>query len=130
MGLLDTADVFALSNIPTLLPAQLDSLLVISQESGKVVQMSRSGTIMSSLTLLPSAGDLLSIPDIQNEGITMDLNGTLYIVNENGGGDINHPELWVYTAIPEPSTYAAIIGALTFGAIVINRRRKATAGTV
>jgi len=108
----------------------LDSLLVISQESGRIVQMSRTGTLMSSLTLLASPGDLLSIPDIQNEGITMDLNGVLYVVNENGGGSINNPELWVYSPIPEPSTYAAIIGALTFGAIVINRRRKATAGTV
>ncbi len=130
MGLLDTADVFALSNIPTLLPAQLDSLLVISQESGKIVQMSRTGTIMSSLTLLPTAGDLLSIPDIQNEGITMDLNGILYVVNENGGGSINNPELWVYAPIPEPSTYAALIGALTFGVILLVRRRKPSPGAV
>jgi hypothetical protein len=26
----------------------------------------------------------------------MDLDGILYIVNENGGGDIDHPQLWVY----------------------------------
>ena len=26
----------------------------------------------------------------------MDGNGVLYVVSENGGGDINHPQLWVY----------------------------------
>ena len=126
-GTLDFADVFALSNIPSLLPAQLDSLLVLSQESGKILQMSRNGGILSSLTLEPTPGDLLSIPDIQNEGLTMDLNGMLYVVNENGGGDINHPELWVYAPIPEPSTYAAIVGFVTLGYAAVARRRSKTA---
>ena len=26
----------------------------------------------------------------------MDSDGNLYVVNENGGGDVNHPQLWVY----------------------------------
>ena len=26
----------------------------------------------------------------------MDGNGVLYVVSENGGGDIDHPQLWVY----------------------------------
>ena len=26
----------------------------------------------------------------------MDDDGNLYVVNENGGGDANHPQLWVY----------------------------------
>ena len=26
----------------------------------------------------------------------MDNDGTLYVVNENGGGDVNHPQLWIY----------------------------------
>jgi hypothetical protein len=28
----------------------------------------------------------------------MDRDGVLYIVSENGGGDIDHPQLWVYTS--------------------------------
>jgi hypothetical protein len=127
MGLADTADVFALSNLPSLLPAQHDSLLVLSQESGRIVQMSRTGTVMSSLTLLTDPSDTISISDIQVEGLTMDLNGILYLVSENGGGNINFPELWVYAPIPEPSTYAALAGLAALGVTALRRRRKITA---
>jgi uncharacterized protein YjiK len=106
-NLADFADVFALSNLPTLSGPDSSRLLVLSQESGKVVNISRSGAISSSLTIHADAGDLLSIPDMQHEGITMDFNGILYLVSENGGGDINHPQLWVYarsSAANQPPT--------------------------
>ncbi len=125
VGVLDFADVFALSNIPSLAPAHLDSLLILSQESGKIVQVDRAGNIMSSLTLVSDPGNPLNIVDQQHEGLTMDLNGFLYVVSENGGGDINHPELWVFAPIPEPSTYAAIAGLATLGATILRRRRSA-----
>src|ERR1700742_288442 len=31
-----------------------------------------------------------------NEGVTMDQNGDLYIVDEDGGGSQAHPQMWVY----------------------------------
>ena len=33
----------------------------------------------------------------------MDDNGILYVVSENGGGDINHPQLWVYAPSSVPN---------------------------
>ncbi len=123
-GLLDFADVFALSNIPTLLPASIGNLLILSQESGRIVQIDRLGNILNSLTIQSDPGNPLSIPDQQHEGLTMGLDGTLYIVSENGGGDFDHPQLWVYTAIPEPSTYAALTAALVLGGTVLIRRRQ------
>lgn len=123
-GLLDFADVFALSNIPSMLPSSIGNLLVLSQESGKIVQLDRAGNILNSLTILSDAGNPLSLPDQQHEGLTMGLDGTLYVVAENGGGDFDHPQLWVYAAIPEPSTYAAIAGALVLGGAVLIRRRQ------
>ena len=36
------------------------------------------------------------VPDMTMEGVAMDRDGVLYVVNENGGGDANHPQLWVY----------------------------------
>ncbi|WP_179074970.1 SdiA-regulated domain-containing protein [Nostoc sp. C057] len=103
-GLADFADVFALSNLSAL-NGQPDSsrLLILSQESGKIVNIDRTGNISSSLTIVSDAGNPLSVVDQGNEGITVDKNGLIYVVNENGGGDIDHPQLWVYA--PSSFTY-------------------------
>ena len=105
----DFADVFALSNLSAL-NGQPDSsrLLILSQESGKIVNIDRSGNISSSLTINYDAGNPASIQDQQHEGLTMDNNGFLYVVSENGGGDINRPQLWVYA--PTTATNQAPTG--------------------
>ncbi|MEA5442609.1 ExeM/NucH family extracellular endonuclease [Cyanobium gracile] len=96
-GLADFADVFALSNLDYL-QGQSDSanLLVLSQESGKVVEVDRAGNVLSFLTILSDPGNPLSVANQQHEGLTMDDSGYLYIVSENGGGDFDRPQLWVY----------------------------------
>ena len=33
----------------------------------------------------------------------MDRDGNLYVVSENGGGDSNHPQLWVYAPSTAPN---------------------------
>ena len=97
-GLADFADVYALSNLPSLSgQADFNNLLILSQESGKIVEIDRSGNVVSSLTIVSDPGNPLSVPDQQHEGLTMDRDGNLYVVSENGGGDIDHPQLWVYT---------------------------------
>jgi uncharacterized protein YjiK len=101
-GLADFSDVFALSNLTTLTGPDAGHLLIISQESGKIVNVDRSGNVSSSLTIVSDPGNPLSVPDQTDEGVTMDNEGLLYVVNENGGGDANHPQLWVY----EPQTSA------------------------
>jgi uncharacterized protein YjiK/phosphodiesterase/alkaline phosphatase D-like protein len=107
-GLADFADVFALSNL-TDLSGKADSshLLVLSQESGKIVNIDRAGKVFSSLTIASDAGNPLSVPDQQHEGLTIDKDGILYVVSENGGGDIDHPQLWVYAPSTVPSTNKA-----------------------
>ena len=103
VGVSDFADVYALSNIPTLSGAEAGNLLVLSQEQGKIVNISRTGVISSSLTIVGDAGNPLDVPNQQHEGLTMDHDGNLYVVNENGGGDINHPQLWVYAPAAAPN---------------------------
>ena len=124
-GVLDFADVYALSNLSGISAASQSHLLILSQESGKVVEVDRLGTVFSSLTIpqLPESGGL-SVADQQHEGITMDDQGTLYIVAENGGGDINHPQLFVYSpvAVPEPATGVLLSAGL---ALVAGQRRYA-----
>jgi len=97
LGVTDVADVFAMSNLPALNGLPLyNNLLVLSQENAKVVNVDRNGVIASTLTIVSDLGNPLDVASQQHEGLTMDRDGTLYIVSENGGGDIDHPQLWVY----------------------------------
>ena len=101
-NLLDFADVYALSNLSTLTGSDTSHLLVLSQESGKIVNIDRAGNVFSSLTIVSDPGNPLSVVDQQHEGLTVDNNGFLYVVSENGGGDIDHPQLWVYAPSQTP----------------------------
>ena len=97
LGFTDVADVFALSNIPALSgQPQNDNLLVLSQENAKIVNIDRNGVIANSLTIVSDPGNPLNTADQQHEGLTMDRDGILYVTNENGGGGIANPQLWVY----------------------------------
>ncbi|MDB6076592.1 MAG: putative outer rane adhesin like protein [Akkermansiaceae bacterium] len=102
-GMADFADVFALSNLPFLNGRpQSGNLLLLSQESARIVNIDRQGNIASTLQIVADPGSPLTAANEQHEGLTMDRDGILYVVNENGGGDIDHPQLWVYA----PSTTA------------------------
>ena len=102
----DMSDVFALSNIPTITgQPQTGNLLILSQESGMIRNVDRSGNILSTLTLVSDPGNPMTIQNQTHEGLTMDRDGNLYVVSENGGGDADHPQLWVYA--PSTATNAA-----------------------
>jgi len=93
---LDFSDVYALANVAGISDTEKENLLIISQESGEVVNISRSGHVNSRLALLAEPSDTISVPDMTNEGVTMDQEGTIYIVDEDGGGSQAHPQMWVY----------------------------------
>jgi uncharacterized protein YjiK len=123
LSLLDLADVYALSNVTALSgKADASHLLVLSQESGKIRNVDRSGNVYSELTIsaLPrnpsNPLDTLDVPNQSHEGVTVDKNGIVYVVSENGGGDINHPELWVYA--PTQASVALVNQAPT--AVLLN----------
>jgi uncharacterized protein YjiK len=102
-NLADFSDVFALSNLPSLSgQPDFSHLLVLSQESGQIINVDRSGTVFSRLTIVADPDNPLPVPAQTHEGLTMDRDGNLYVVSENGGGDSDHPQLWVYA----PSTAA------------------------
>ena len=104
LGMTDVADVFAFSNFPALTgQPQVGNLLVLSQENARIVNIDRAGIIQSTLNLATDTGNPLSIGAQQHEGLTMDRSGNLYIVSENGGGDIDHPQLWVYSPSMTPN---------------------------
>jgi uncharacterized protein YjiK len=103
-SVLDMSDVFALSNLPSLFgQPDYERLLLISQESGQILNLDRSGNVSSRLTITADPGSPLSVTDMTMEGVTMDRDGNLYVVSESGGGDANHPQLWVYQASSAPN---------------------------
>ena len=111
LNMIDIADVFAFSTIPSFTGPNAGRLLVLSHESGKIVNVDRSGSISSTLTIVSDPGNPLSVAAQQHEGLTMDFEGNLYTVSENGGGDFDHPQLWVYrmaTGVNLPPTAIAL----------------------
>ncbi|MFD2256008.1 lamin tail domain-containing protein [Luteolibacter algae] len=96
-GMSDFADVFAMANLPaTAGKPQEGNLILLSQQDARVVNIDRSGNILSTLQIVSDPGNPLTAANQQHEGVTMDRAGNLYIVNENGGGSIDFPQLWVY----------------------------------
>lgn len=114
---LDFSDIFALSNLPALgSDSTYDELLILSQESGRIVQVDRTGAVQHTLTIVADPSDALAVPDMTVEGVTMDRDGNLYVVSENGGGDASYPQLWVYapsTASNNPPSAVALSEAVT-----------------
>ncbi len=109
-GLADFSDVFSLSNLSELSGPEAENLLILSQESGRIVNVDRSGNVASYLQLVSDPGNPLSIPEQTDEGVTMDDEGNLYVANENGGGDSNHPQLWVFSPASEPNLAPTAVG--------------------
>ena len=115
IGFTTLNDVHALSNVyGTSVPGS-SHLLALSLTG--VAEMTRSGTLVGNLAL-PGAG-------YQVEGITMDANGLLYLVSDNGDSG-TFSSLLVYAPVPEPATAALmVLGVL--GTAGFARRRVAHA---
>ncbi|MGE9295293.1 MAG: SdiA-regulated domain-containing protein, partial [Puniceicoccales bacterium] len=104
LGMSDVADVFTLSNLPSMEgQPQEANMLVVGQEDARIINIDRTGNISSSLEIPTDLGNPLSPANQQHEGITMDPAGRIYVVNENGGGDSDHPQLWVFAVSEVPN---------------------------
>ncbi len=124
MGLSTLSDVQTLSYVNALLgtPAA-DNLLVLSLGSKKLIEVNRSGQVLSSFDLSNT------LPHNAIEGVTVDENGTIYLVAEqiqDGTQGLNHAsQLIVLTApVPEPETYAMMFAGL--GLLGFMTRRKSS----
>lgn len=107
LGLTDIADVFALANSSFVSGDVANNLVILSQEDGKVLEVDRSGNILSTLTITADSGNPLTVTDHGFEGVTVDDDGLLYLTSESGGGDGDHPQVWVYAPADYVFTNAA-----------------------
>ncbi len=123
-GLDSLSDVQTLSPVDSLLgTAAADNLLLLSVDSRRLVEIDRLGNIKSFF-------DLSTIlPFNAIEGVTVDENGTIYLVAEHdqriGAPPDSRSQLIVLTAVPEPETYAMMLAGLGLLGFVVGRRRKA-----
>jgi uncharacterized protein YjiK len=118
LGVIDLADVQVLSTVPSLLgTADENNLLVLSQESRRLLEITRSGSILSSFDLSLLSGNA--------EGVTIDpVTGNIYIVAEESYG-IPGSTLFVLaapTAVPVP-TALPLMGSALAGLLAVGRRR-------
>ncbi len=74
LGLTDLSDVQVLSTVLDPSSADYGNLLIYSQESARLLEVSRTGTVLSMYSLAGITGSA--------EGVTIDRNGTIYIVDE------------------------------------------------
>ena len=112
LGLLDLSDVQVLSTVANASSPDAANLLIYSQESSLLLEVDRTGSVLSMYSL---AGITASA-----DGITIDRNGVIYIVDEG-------PNMYVLTPAPVPLPAAAwllLSGVAGLGGMI--RRRKQT----
>ena len=116
LGVASLSDVQTLSPITALAGTDgADNLLVLSLESRRLLEVTRSGQVLSSL-------DLSGITSQAIEGVTVDDLGNLYLVAEDSG--TGNSRLFVLaTPVPEPETYAMLLAALLLLGATAQRRR-------
>lgn len=114
LGVLDLSDVQVLATVPSFLGTGLeDNLLVVSQESRLLLEVTRTGAILGSINLRFLTGTA--------EGVTIDENGVIYVTQEQPGVFVFLPPT---PAVPEPETYAMLLSGLVLLGAARRRRRK------
>lgn len=114
VGTSDLSDVYPLSQMPSIDGGENPHLLVISQESGRVVNIDRNGTIANQLDIVDAAAPL-AVPAQTMEGVALDSDHVMYTTSEGGGGDASHPQLLVWAPAASPLSRLAVTEVAPWG---------------
>ncbi len=114
VGTTDLSDVFPLSLLPDVDGGVSENLLIISQESGRIVNVDRSGVIDSQVDIT-DVGAPLAVPAQTMEGVTLDRDHVMYTTSEGGGGSATRPQLLVWEPDASPLTRLAVTEVAPWG---------------
>ncbi len=99
-GVTDISDIQALSTVFEPGSPDFDNLLVLSHEGHRLLELNRTtGAVLSQISLAGIAGQ------VQPEGVAIDDDGVIYIVDEGPGG--NQPKLFVLSPPQAPPAVAS-----------------------
>ncbi|MBN8830062.1 MAG: SdiA-regulated domain-containing protein [Sphingomonadales bacterium] len=126
LGLNRLSDIAVLSNGQFAATPFGDNLLILSGRSFKILEVTQTGTVVSSFDL----SGFKSLVDPMNaggkfEGLTLDEAGNIYLVSDDGDGPNQSylVKLSYNGAVPEPATWAMMIAGL--GLVGASKRRTA-----
>lgn len=127
LGVISLSDIQTLSPVDALTgSAAADNLLILSLASRRLLEVSRTGDVLSSL-------DLSNIlPHNGIEGVTVDENGIIYLVAEQVQDGTALPgersQLIVLAPVPEPQSWCMLIagGGMLAAAMLRARSRRAS----
>lgn len=107
LGLLDLSDVQVLSTVLDPSSPDAGNLLIYSQESSLLLEVDRAGSVLS----------MYSLAGITNsaEGVTIDRDGVIYIVDEG-------PNMYVLAPVPLPAAAWLLLSGV-IGLAGVSRRR-------
>ena len=128
LGLDRLSDIAVLSNGLFAAAPFRDNLLILSARSFLLVEVTKTGTLVGQYDL----SGFRSLVDPTNaggkfEGLTLDDRGNIYLVSDDGDGpNQSYLVKLTYTgAVPEPATWAMMIGGMGIAGGALRRRRTA-----
>ena len=116
LGVQSISDIQVLSHFQG--TSYANNLLILSATTNMLLEVTRSGQILSSMSLAPYSDKI--------EGVTIDHAGNIWLVADSDG-DPTYEQYWRFVPplIPEPGTYAMFATGLgVVGAVVRRRQRK------
>lgn len=119
LGVQSLSDISVLSNSAAFASRSFaDNLLILSATSQVLLEVTRTGEIVSRLDLSGMATKI--------EGVTVDNDGVIYLVAESGGPSGASALLVLTAPVPEPETYAMMLAGLAAVGAFARRRRWAS----